>query len=99
MLLAKETALLAVICSVDLALTSVLIATGCCTESNPILAHYLQYGLEAMCLVKLASFAVPLTLAEYYRRDHPRFVRLVLRTTLVLYVMGYVAGVTAVNRL
>ncbi len=77
--------------------TAGLISTGLFTEANPLLAHFLRYGLWAMCLVKLLSFAVPLTLAEWYRRRQPEFVRALLRTALGLYVGGYVLGITLVN--
>ena len=95
--LARETILLAVVCTVDLLLTAYLISTGIFTEGNPLLAHYLQYGLGMMCLVKLASFTVPLGVAEWYRRQYPTFVRWALRATLCLYLLGYLVGVTAVN--
>ena len=95
--LARETLLLGLVCSADLLLTAILISTGRFTEANPILAHYLQYGLGAMCLVKLASYTVPLALAEWYRQYKPEFVTRLLRVTLFLYVAGYLAGITAVN--
>jgi hypothetical protein len=97
MVLARETLLLGTLCLADLVITALLISTGFFTEGNPILAHYLQYGLFAMCLVKLFSFVVPLTVAEWYRRSHPRFIRNLLRATLYLYVIGYVTGIAAIN--
>ena len=97
MILARETVLLAAVCLADLVLTLALISTGYFTEGNPILGHYLQYGLGAMALVKLGSFLLPLAIAEWYRPRHPMFVRCVLRATLYLYIAGYVIGVTSVN--
>jgi hypothetical protein len=97
MALARETLLLAGLCLADLILTAILISTGLFTEGNPILAHYLQYGLGVMCLVKFASFVLPLTVAEWYRRQQPIFVKFVLRSALFLYIVGYVMGVAAVN--
>ena len=95
--LARETVFLALVCTADLVLTAYLISTGLFTEANPILAYYLEYGLGTMCLVKLASFVVPLALAEWYRRHRPEFVRGLLRVVLCLYITGYFAGVTAIN--
>ncbi|MBW3623178.1 MAG: hypothetical protein KY468_07175 [Armatimonadetes bacterium] len=95
--LSRETLLLGLICSADLVLTAVLISTGHFTEGNPILAHYLEYGLGMMCLVKLGSYVVPLALAEWYRQYRPDFVARLLRVTLCLYVVGYVTGIFFVN--
>ena len=95
--MARETMGLGLVCSADLALTAYLISTGRFTEANPILAHYLQYGLGVMCLVKLLSYVLPLALAEWYRRQRPEFVTLLLRATLFLYIAGYVMGVAWVN--
>lgn len=95
--LSRETVLLGMVCTADLALTALLISTGRFTEANPLLAHYLEYGLGVMCLVKLGSYTVPLALAEWYRRQKPEFVTMLLRATLFLYVAGYFAGILAVN--
>jgi hypothetical protein len=94
---ARETLLLGLVCSADLALTAYLISTGLYTEANPLLAHYLEYGLGVMCVVKLFSYMVPLALAEWYRRYRPEFVTMLLRVTLGLYVTGYVVGVFVIN--
>ncbi len=95
--IARETIWLGLVCLADLILTACLISTGAFTEGNPLLAHYLHYGLGAMCAVKLFSFLTPLALAEWYRRRDPAFVRGMLRGALGVYVVAYVAGVTAVN--
>jgi hypothetical protein len=95
--LSRETLLLGSICTADLVLTAALISTGYFTEANPLLAHYLQYGLGAMCLVKLGSYVIPLALAEWYRRHKPDFVTMLLRVTIYLYVAGYLLGIAMVN--
>jgi hypothetical protein len=94
---AKETLLLAAVCTADLVLTACLIATGLFTEANPLLAHYLDYGLGAMCMVKFASYALPLAVAEWYRRVQPGFVEPLLRATLWIYGAAYVGSVASVN--
>jgi type IV secretory pathway TrbD component len=97
MTLARETVFLGLICLADLLLTALLISSGSFTEANPVLGYYLRFGLAAMCGVKLFSFVAPLAMAEWYRRKDPQFVQSMLRAILYLYVVGYVAGVTAVN--
>jgi hypothetical protein len=97
--LAAETFYLGLVCFADLALTALLLHTGHMTEANPILAYYLQFGLLAMCVVKLASFLIPLAIAEWYRHKRPQFITPLLRAALCLYIAGYVGGVAFVNGL
>ena len=97
MVLSRETLYLAVLCTVDMILTAIFLSTGSFTEANPILAHYLRYGLGVMCLVKMLSYLVPLAIAEWYRRKHPRFIRYTLRIALYLYIFGYIVGIAATN--
>jgi hypothetical protein len=94
---ARETLWLASVCTIDLLVTMILIATGRFTEANPLLGHYLRYGLGAMGAVKLASFAIPLAVAEWQRRRTPGFVVAALRLTLCVYVVGYLGGVAVAN--
>lgn len=94
---ARETVWLAAVCTIDMVVTAILVSTGRFTEANPLLGHYLRYGLGAMCGVKLVSYLVPLAIAEWQRRREPRFVRAVLRAALGLYIVGYFTGIAAVN--
>ena len=95
--ISRESIILGAVCLFDLILTLILIQSGLCTEANPILARCLEYGMGAMTLAKLASFLIPLALAEWYRRRRPEFIRGLLRATLCLYILGYVAGVSAIH--
>ncbi len=93
-----ETALFAMICVVDMALTIVLILMGVAKEANPLLASLVSIGLWAFTAVKTASFLVPLAIIEYIRPISPTFIERALQIGLVGYLVAYGIGVVTVNR-
>lgn len=97
MAVAKETKLICLICAFDLAVTWVLIATGRFIEGNPIMKFYLQHGLLAFVAVKLFFIAVPLAIAEWYRRFNPKLVTGTLKLTMYAYLGFYCMGFALAN--
>jgi len=85
-----ETTLLAVIGCVDLVSTAYLIATNQATEANPLMAGVLHiFGPRGLVAAKALLLAVPLTIAEFARKQRPRFVRNALRVAILLYLGIY----------
>ena len=95
--ISTDSIVLAGICWLDTVITAVLIASGRCTEANPILQFYLQWGLGVMCCIKVASFTVPLAALEWYRRRKPGFGAGIVRATTLLYLVCYFTAAAVVN--
>ncbi len=92
-----ESRLLALICTIDLILTLWLVESGMGVEANPIMRFYYDIAPAAFVMAKTFLFAVPLLLLEHLHERNPRFIRALLRTTVVLYVVVYLIGIAAVN--
>lgn len=97
MTLMKESFILIVICTLDLVLTVFLLGSHHAFEGNPLMAYYLQFGLGTFILVKIALFAFPIFVAEWCKQYRPRFVRSMLRLTILAYVGAYVALFLTIN--
>jgi hypothetical protein len=95
--ISRDSLLLAAVCTADTVITAALLATGYFTEANPLLAFYLQWGIGAMCGVKVLTFVVPIAIAEWYRHREPIFIARLLRITTFLYVCGYLTATATVN--
>lgn len=97
-MVAIESLLLAAICVVDMLSTMWLVGAGHAIEANPIMAFYISSGgLAAFAVVKALMFVGPLFTLEVLRRRRPLFVRTMLRTAVVLYLVVYCLGVWSVN--
>ena len=95
--LSLESLILAGICIADMIATVVLVAVGCASESNPLMAACMRHSVYTFIAVKVASFAPFILLCEYHRRRNPVFVRGAMRSAIVLYLVAYVALVTHQN--
>jgi hypothetical protein len=93
-----ETALFAMICVVDMALTIVLIVMGLAKEANPVLASLLEIGFWAFTAFKTVSFILPLAIIEVIRPLQPKFIERALQLGVAGYLIAYGVGVLAVNR-
>ncbi len=93
-----ETALLAMICVIDMAVTIMLIGMGLAREANPVLASSVSVGMWAFAAVKTASFIVPLAIIEVIRPMAPRFIERAVQIGLIGYILVYGIGVFSLNR-
>jgi len=97
MAVARETKLICMICAFDLALTWALIASGRFVEGNPIMKFYLSHGFLAFVAAKLFFVAIPLAIAEWYRRFNPKLVSNTLKLTMYAYLGFYCTGLALAN--
>jgi len=97
MTLTKESQVLIAICMLDLASTLFLLNTTGASEGNPLMSYYLRYGVGVFILVKLTLMALPLFVAEWSRQYRPKFVRLMLRTAIAVYLGLYLAVFLSAN--
>jgi hypothetical protein len=89
-----EVVFIVTICMADLATTLYWVNQGQAREGNPIMAWVLSRGHVPFIGVKILTFLPAVVLAEWYRRDYPRVLRL-MRWAIVLYLFLYVSGVAA----
>lgn len=80
------------ICMADLATTLYWVNQGQAKEGNPIMAWVLSRGHVPFIGVKILTFMPAVVLAEWYRHEHPRVLRL-MRWGIALYLFLYVSGV------
>lgn len=97
MTLTKESILLIGICTADLASTLLLLNGGAAVEGNPLMAFYLRYGIGTFVMVKLSLVFLPIFIAEWGKQYKPKFVRFMLRATIVTYVGMYLLVFLSVN--
>lgn len=97
MSLMKESLILIAIGMLDLVITLALLGHGRAVEGNPIMAYYLQFGVGAFVLAKLALLFLPIFIAEWSKRYKPRFVRLMMRGAITAYVGVYLILFVSVN--
>ena len=97
MKISRESALLAILCTADMISTLWLVASGRAVEANPLLAFYLNIGYTWFALVKCLLYLAPIYLLELLRPRRPRFVHILLRIGIMLYLFSYGAGVWWVN--
>lgn len=94
-----ESAVLALVCLLDLATTLFWVSYREAAEGNPIMAFYLQRGgATGFIIAKIILCAVPLFVTEWARQYRPNFVRTALRVGIAAYLTFYAFGVCQVNR-
>lgn len=97
--IAFESFVLAAICLLDLLTTIFWVSYRNASEGNPLMNFYLQNGgTPAFIAAKIVLCAMPLFIAEWARRTHPRFTHSMLRLGIVAYIGLYGLGVVHVNR-
>ncbi|MEN6356969.1 MAG: DUF5658 family protein [Armatimonadota bacterium] len=97
MTLTRESIVLIVICTCDLAATLLFINTKTASEGNPLMSFYLKYGIGTFIMMKLMLIFLPVFLFEWSRQFKPRFVKLMLRATIVIYVAIYLSLFLTIN--
>ena len=97
MTITRESLLLIGISVVDLTATLLLLGTDLAAEGNPLMGYYLRYGVGTFVLVKLSLIFLPIFIAEWSKQYKPRFVRIMLRATIVTYLGAYLVLFVSVN--
>lgn len=97
MMLTRESIVLIVICTLDLAATLLFMNTKDAMEGNPIMAFYLNYGIGTFIVAKLALIFLPVCIFEWSRQYKPDFVRFMLRATIAAYVLTYAVLFLTIN--
>ena len=92
-LVAWDSVLLLVICMADMLSTLYFVHAGMATESNPVMAYWMNISDGAFCAAKIVSFLPLLIVAAYYRESRPKLVIFSLRCAIVLYLTIYVVAV------
>lgn len=90
-LLSPESWAMMALCLADLGFTVWLLVQGHAEEANPIMRHYLEYGIGAFVAAKLALVAAPLLIIEWGLRYRPHTVRRLARLGVCSYVGLYLA--------
>ena len=89
--------LLVLMGSLDWLTTIVGIVYFGAVEGNPLMGFYLRYGIGTFVMVKLSLIFLPIFIAEWGKRYRPRFVRALLRATIVAYLGMYLLVFVMVN--
>lgn len=97
MRMARESWILILICTADLASTIWFVNHMGAAEANPMMKFFLDLGVIPFILAKMAFVAAPLLILEWARRRRPQFVHAMLRVTIVLYLGSYGAVVWRIN--
>lgn len=97
MTLTKESKVLITICAIDLAVTLLLLGGKAATEGNPLMAYYLRHGVGAFIIMKVILVSIPILIFEWCMQYKPKFVRMMLRTTIALYLAIYVSLFLVIN--
>jgi len=97
MTLTKESVVLIAICAADLVVTLFLLGNHSAHEGNPLMGYYLRYGVGTFIMVKIILCSVPIFIFEWCRMYKPRFVKMMLRTTIALYLAIYASLFLVVN--
>jgi len=93
-----ETVALAAVALADLLYTCYLLATGTAYEGNPLMAAMLRaWGPNGFVAAKALLVGLPLAVAEVVRSRHPRFVQLLLRLALGLYLIVWLAALVQLS--
>jgi hypothetical protein len=92
-----ESMVITLICALDLLSTVWLLEAGRATEANPLMAYLLNHSLSLFCGVKMGTVACLVTLAEWYRKYNPVFVRKTMRWTIIGYIVIYFVLVSKIN--
>ena len=95
--LLPETVWIALLGFADLLSTVYWLERGA-TETNPILAYCLSFGLAAFCWAKLLALFAPLAFLEWcWWHYNGAFIQRLLRYLLFLYLFGYIGLFWLVN--
>ncbi len=97
MRLAKESALLILIGSLDLYSTLAWVGSRGAQEANPVFQYYLMLGPFWFIVMKMVLLIGPLFLLEWAERRRPRSARMGARFAIVAYLALYVVGVARLN--
>ena len=97
MAIAVESIYLALISLVDLVVTVILVNNGTFVEGNPIMRFYLHKGPLPFVAMKLFLVAMPIAVAEWYRRKNPLLVRKTMRVVIYAYLGMYAFGFCVAN--
>ena len=97
MKLSRESWILMLLGSADLATTILWIERGMAQEANPLFHFFWNQGLLAFIAAKYAFLLGPIFLLEYARWRRPRFALWGLRTGVLAYILLYGAGVAGLN--
>jgi len=97
MTLTKESKVLIAICAADLMVTLFLLGNHTAREGNPLMAYYLRYGVGAFILAKVILCGIPIFVFEWCKQYRPRFVKMMLRTTIAMYLAIYFSLFLALN--
>lgn len=97
MTLTRESWVLMAICTADLVSTLILLNANGASEGNPLMSHYLKYGVGTFVLIKLSLILLPIFIAEWSKQYRPQFVRFMLRTAIVIYLGVYLVLFLTVN--
>lgn len=93
----KESLVLIAICTADLITTLLLMGTYGADEGNPLMGFYLRYGIGTFVMVKVSLTFLPIFIAEWGKQYKPRFVRNILRATIVTYLGLYLIVFVGLN--
>ncbi len=93
-----ETVVFALICAIDLISTVILVRNGRASEGNPLLGYYMDNG-GLLCFIAAKTLLVfgPLFVLEYFRQKRPQFIRMLLRSSIVAYLVLYTVGSLVAN--
>lgn len=97
MKIARESWIIAAIGVADLITTVLFIRHHGAEEANPLFRHFLEMGLPAFILAKLACVVGPLCILEWARKRRGQFVTLASRSVIAAYLVLYCLGVSQLN--
>ena len=97
MTITKESMILIFICMADLVSTITLISPHHAIEGKILMAYYVRHGVGTLIMVKLLLMCLPIFVAEWSRQYRPRFVKLMLRAAIGIYVGSYILVFLTVN--
>ena len=95
--ISRESIIILAVCMLDLLSTVWLLSAGLATEANPLMAHLLDRSLALFCGVKMGTVFCLIALTEWYRKQHPIFVRSVMRFAIAGYLALYTVLLLKVN--
>lgn len=92
-----ESLALIAVCSIDMILTIILLATGLAVEANPLMQRCFQISVAVFCVAKMVPLLVLVGLCEWQMRYNPVFVKRALKLGTAAYVGFYTIAVLMVN--
>lgn len=92
-LLAWDSLLFALICSLDMVSTVYLVRHGMAREGNPMLAYFYRMGEAHFVAAKLMSYVPTLVITAIFRDRYEKLVALCLRSVIAAYIAIYLVSV------